>query len=91
MVVYLGLAGPLKQALVTCTEIGGQGNPIFETVHAIAVMLEKHKGGTTERVAWSWGGLAGGLQGDGTNRTKGTQRRGARSLMMLRRVMNFER
>ena len=31
-----------SQALVTCTESGGQGNPTFDTAQTIAVMLEKH-------------------------------------------------
>jgi len=42
VVDYLGLADQLKQALVTYTESGGQGNPTFDTAQAIAVMLEKH-------------------------------------------------
>ncbi|MFZ1575881.1 MAG: type I restriction enzyme endonuclease domain-containing protein [Chromatiaceae bacterium] len=42
MVDYLGLADQLKRALVTYTESGGQGDPTFDTVQAIAVMLEKH-------------------------------------------------
>ncbi len=42
VVDYLGLADQLKKALVTYTESGGQGNPIFDTAQAIAVMLEKH-------------------------------------------------
>ena len=29
-------------ARITYTESGGQGNPPFDTSHAIAVMLEKH-------------------------------------------------
>jgi type I restriction enzyme, R subunit len=42
VVDYLGLADQLKQALVTYTESGGQGDPTFDTAQAIAVMLEKH-------------------------------------------------
>ena len=42
VVDYLGLADQLKMALATYTEIGGQGNAIFDTAQAIAVMLEKH-------------------------------------------------
>lgn len=42
VVDYLGLADQLKQALITYTESGGQGNPTFDTAQAIAVMLEKH-------------------------------------------------
>jgi type I restriction enzyme R subunit len=42
VVDYLGLADQLKQALVTYTESGGQGNPTFDTAQAVAVMLEKH-------------------------------------------------
>ena len=38
---YLGLADQLKKAIVTYTESGGQGHPTFDTVQAIAVMLEK--------------------------------------------------
>ena len=43
VVDYLGLAEQLKQALATYTESGGQSDPIFDTVEAIAVMLEKHR------------------------------------------------
>ncbi len=43
VVDYLGLAEQLKQALATYTESGGQGDPIFDTAEAIAVMLEKHR------------------------------------------------
>jgi type I restriction enzyme, R subunit len=42
VVDYLGLADQLKQALVTYTESGGQGNPTFDTAQAVTVMLEKH-------------------------------------------------
>ncbi len=42
VVDYLGLADQLKKALVTYTESGGQGDPIFDTAQAIAVTLEKH-------------------------------------------------
>jgi type I restriction enzyme R subunit len=42
LVVCLGLADQLKQALRTYTESGGQGNPNFDTAQAVAVMLEKH-------------------------------------------------
>lgn len=42
VVDYLGLADQLKQALATYTESGGQGNPIFDSAQAVAVMLEKH-------------------------------------------------
>jgi len=42
VVDYLGLADQLKKALVTYTESGGQGNPVFDTAQAVAVMLEKH-------------------------------------------------
>ncbi len=42
VVDYLGLADQLKQALITYTESGGQGNPTLDTAQAIAVMLEKH-------------------------------------------------
>jgi len=43
IVDYLGLAGPLKQALVTYTESGGQGAPSYDIAEAIAVMQEKHE------------------------------------------------
>ena len=42
VVDYLGLADQLRQALVTYTESGGQGDPIFDTAQAIALLLEKH-------------------------------------------------
>jgi len=42
VVDYLGLADQLKHALATYTESGGQGDPVFDTAQAIAVMLEKH-------------------------------------------------
>ena len=42
VVDYLGLADQLKQALITYTDSGGQGDPTFDTAQAIAVMLEKH-------------------------------------------------
>ena len=42
VVDYLGLADHLKNALVTYTESGDQGDPTFDTAQAIAVMLEKH-------------------------------------------------
>lgn len=42
VVDYLGLADQLKQALMTYTESGGQGDPTLDTAQAIAVMLEKH-------------------------------------------------
>lgn len=42
VVDYLGLANQLKQALVTYTESGGEGDPTFDTAQAVAVMLEKH-------------------------------------------------
>lgn len=42
MVDDLGLADPLKKALVTYTESGGQGNPTSDTAQAIDVTLEKH-------------------------------------------------
>ena len=43
VVDYLGLADQLRQALVTYTESGGTGDPIFDAGQAIAVMLEKHR------------------------------------------------
>ena len=42
VVDYLGLADQLKKALITYTQSGGQGEPVFDTAQAIAVMLEKH-------------------------------------------------
>jgi len=42
VVDYLGLADQLKHALAVYTESGGQGEPIFDTAQAIAVMMEKH-------------------------------------------------
>ena len=42
VVDYLGLADQLKKALITYTESGGHGDPIFDMAQAIAVMLEKH-------------------------------------------------
>ncbi len=42
VVDYLGLADQLKKALITYTESGGTGDPVFDTAQAIAVMLEKH-------------------------------------------------
>ncbi len=42
VVDYLGLADQLKKALITYTESGGQGDPVFDTAQAIAVMQEKH-------------------------------------------------
>ena len=42
VVDYLGLADQLKKALITYTESGGKGDPVFDTAAAIAVMLEKH-------------------------------------------------
>ena len=42
VVDYLGLADQLKRALGDYTEVGGKGDPTFDTAQAIAVMLEKH-------------------------------------------------
>lgn len=42
VVDYLGLADQLKQAMVTYTESGGQGDPTLDTAEAVSVMLEKH-------------------------------------------------
>jgi type I restriction enzyme, R subunit len=42
VVDYLGLADQLKNALITYTESGGQGDPTFDTAQAVAVMIEKH-------------------------------------------------
>jgi type I restriction enzyme R subunit len=55
VVDYLGLADQLKQALVTYTESGGQGNPTFDTAQAIAVMLEKHGIACDMMHGFNWG------------------------------------
>ena len=38
----LRLANPLKQALATCAESGGQGLPILDPAQTVAVLLEKY-------------------------------------------------
>ncbi|MBC7365224.1 MAG: HsdR family type I site-specific deoxyribonuclease [Undibacterium sp.] len=43
VVDYLGLAEPLRHALLTYTESGGQGSPAIDTAQAIAIMQEKHE------------------------------------------------
>ncbi len=55
VVDYLGLADQLKQALVTYTESGGQGNPTFDSAQAIAVMLEKHGIACDIMHGFNWG------------------------------------
>jgi type I site-specific restriction-modification system R (restriction) subunit len=43
VVVYLGLAHELKQALATYTESGGTGHTALDQAEAVAVMLEKYE------------------------------------------------
>ena len=41
MLITLGLADQLKQALATYTESGGKGKPSVDTADAVAVLEEK--------------------------------------------------
>jgi type I restriction enzyme R subunit len=43
VVDYLGLAEPLRNALLTYTESGGQGSPAIDTAQAVAMLQEKHE------------------------------------------------
>lgn len=43
IVDYIGIANDLKQALVTYTESGGEGEPTLDQAEAVASMLEKHE------------------------------------------------
>src|SRR5205085_5579280 len=43
VVDYLGLAEPLRNALITYTESGGQGSPAIDTAQAVAMLQEKHE------------------------------------------------
>ena len=43
VVDYLGLAEPLRNALLTYTESGGQGSPAIDTSQAVAMLQEKHE------------------------------------------------
>ncbi len=54
VVDYLGLADQLKKALVTYTESGGKGDPVFDTAQAIAEMLEKHNIACDMMHGFSW-------------------------------------
>jgi type I restriction enzyme, R subunit len=55
VVDYLGLADQLKNALITYTESGGQGDPTFDTAQAVAVMLEKHGIACDMMHGFDWG------------------------------------
>ena len=39
------MAGQLKHAMVTYTESGGMGDPIFDTKQAIVVMVKSNRSG----------------------------------------------
>jgi type I restriction enzyme, R subunit len=54
VVDYLGLADQLKKALITYTESGGQGSPVFDTAQAVAVLLEKHGIASDMMHGFSW-------------------------------------
>ena len=54
VVDYLGLADQLKKALITYTESGGRGAPVFDTAQAVAVMLEKHGIASDLMHGFSW-------------------------------------
>ena len=43
VVDYLGVAHQLKQALMTYTDNGGQGEPTINIEEAVAILLEKHE------------------------------------------------
>ncbi len=64
VVDYLGLADQLKEALITSTESGGQGNPTFDTAQAIAVMLEKHVVACDMMHGFSWDKWTGPMSND---------------------------
>ncbi len=61
VVDYLGLADQLKNALMTYTESGGQGDPTFDTAQAVAVMLEKHGIACDMMHGFDWGKWTTGL------------------------------
>ncbi|MEO6568270.1 MAG: type I restriction endonuclease subunit R, partial [Opitutaceae bacterium] len=43
VVDYLGLAEPLRNALLTYTESGGEGKPAIDTAQAVTMLQEKHE------------------------------------------------
>ena len=54
VVDYLGLADQLKQALAIYTESGGKGDPTYDMLQAIAVLLEKHGIASDMLHGFSW-------------------------------------